>query len=263
MFIANAAPRLNIRRSMRPSGLCSRPPVCWYRNLSFVTACLTLLIAPMQLVAAPAQALDDIRSAAEQHLLDSLHRTAQGTVTAKATSLDNRLRLAPCTVPLEAFLPNGANIGSRATVGVRCSSGNGWTVYVPVDIESEVTVLRLNKALARDAQVTGGDVEVTRERVPGLGSAYLDSVADLKGMRLKRALPGGSLLTPALLQAEAIIRRGQQVILLASVAGIEVRNQGIALADAGAHDRVKVRNLASAKVVEGVVDPSGVVNIAL
>jgi flagellar basal body P-ring formation protein FlgA len=58
-----------------------------------------------------------------------------------------------------------------------------------------------------------------------------------------------------------LIRRGQNVTLAASSAGIEVRAPGLALADAAAHQRVRVQNLYSLKVVEGVADTDGVVRV--
>jgi flagella basal body P-ring formation protein FlgA len=43
--------------------------------------------------------------------------------------------------------------------------------------------------------------------------------------------------------------------------GIEVRAPGLALADAPAQGRVRVQNLNSLKVIEGVADTEGVVRV--
>jgi flagella basal body P-ring formation protein FlgA len=53
------------------------------------------------------------------------------------------------------------------------------------------------------------------------------------------------------------------VVLAARAGGLEVRAPGIALADAGAEQRVRVRNLNSLKIVEGVADTAGVVRVLL
>lgn len=208
------------------------------------------------------QPLPTIQASAEQHLRTVLPN-ANEHVYLKADDLDSRLRLAACPVPLEVFLPNGANIGSRVTTGVRCTQGTQWTIYVPVSIESEVPVLVLNKALARNATIGLQDVETRLQRVPGLGSSHLKSVSELAGQRLKRDLPGGTVLNPAMLQPEIVIKRGQQVTVVASVSGIEVRTQGVALGDASANSRIRVKNLNSAKVVEGLVDNQNMVRINL
>ena len=203
-----------------------------------------------------------IQASAEQHLRSLLPDDGRD-VFIKADDLDNRLRLAACAEPLEAFLPSGANIGSRVTTGVRCTAGTQWTVYVPVTLESEVPVLVLNKALARHSAISGQDVDIKPQRVPGLSSPYLMSVTELKGQRLKRDVPAGTPLTPAMLQPELLVRRGQQVTVVATTAGFEVRTQAIALSDGSANSRIRVKNLNSAKVVEGVVDSKSMVRVEL
>lgn len=208
------------------------------------------------------QSLVSIQQAAEQHLQTLLLKSA-ATVHLAADSLDTRLHLSACAMPLQAFLPSGANLGSRATVGVRCTSGNSWTVYVPVNIESEVKVLRVKRALARDSAISALDVEIRSERVPGTGTVYLSDVTEVQDKRAKRDLAAGTILTPGMLQARLLIQRGQQVTILATVSGIEVRNQGVALTDGSANTRIQIRNLNSAKVIEGVVDQNGVVRVVL
>ena len=61
--------------------------------------------------------------------------------------------------------------------------------------------------------------------------------------------------------ADTVVKRGQQVTLLASVGGIEVRATGRALNDAQAAGRVRVQNLASQMVVEGVVESGSVIRV--
>lgn len=207
------------------------------------------------------QSLSSIQEAAQTHIRDLLPHA--GVVHLTATPLDSRLRLTQCTTPLHAFLPSGANLGSRATVGVRCAAGNTWLVYVPVNIESEIDALSLNKSLSRNAIISGTDVDSRVLRVPGLSSQYVTDPHNLQGQRLRRDLPAGTLLTTSMMQPQLLIRRGQQVTILAKVAGIEVRNQGIALAEGSVNSRVQVKNLSSFKVIEGVVDNNGLVRVTL
>lgn len=208
------------------------------------------------------QSLALIQATAEQHLAGLL-ANRDGMLHIKAADLDSRLRLTACTASLTAFLPSGANPGSRVTVGVRCTQGNQWTIYVPVSIESDVPILALNKALARGQPVTDQDVETRVQRVPGLASEYMKTAGELRGKRLKRALPAGTLLGPTLFEPEILIHRGQQVMVVARISGIEVRTQAIAMGDGAASSRIQVKNLNSAKVVEGWVDSSTVVRIDL
>jgi flagella basal body P-ring formation protein FlgA len=51
------------------------------------------------------------------------------------------------------------------------------------------------------------------------------------------------------------------VTLLAAVGGLEVRAAGVAMNDAAARGRVKVQNITSNRIVEGVVETPDVIRI--
>jgi flagella basal body P-ring formation protein FlgA len=208
------------------------------------------------------QSLDAVQAAAEAFVRAQLPvGNAKHYVT--AAPLDSRLRLQACDAPLEAFSPHANNVIPRATIGVRCPAAAPWTLYVPVSIETEVSVLVLRRALARRARVTLADVEPQVRRMPGSAAQFISDVASLQGHRLRRALPAGSALTVDALAPDILVRRGQQVTLIAEAGGVEIRAQGQALTEGGAQDRVRVQNVTSLKVVEGVVETDSVVRVGL
>jgi flagella basal body P-ring formation protein FlgA len=51
--------------------------------------------------------------------------------------------------------------------------------------------------------------------------------------------------------------------LIAASGDIEIRAQGQALTEGSAHDRIRVQNVSSLKVVEGVVENAGTVRVDL
>lgn len=227
-----------------------------------VLCCLVACSAGRALGEPALQPVDSIRAAAAQHVRQAMPPTSAAVFVA-ADKLDSRLRLPQCGAALESFLPSGANLGSRATVGVRCQQGAMWTVYVPVNIETEVQVLVLRRAVSQDSAISSQDVELQTRRFKGPSSKYLTDVSQLRGMRAKRSLPVGSILVVDGLAPDVLVKRGQQVVLLATVGGIEVRASGIALTDGGAASRVRVQNSSSSKVVEGTVTADSTVRVAL
>jgi flagella basal body P-ring formation protein FlgA len=206
------------------------------------------------------QSLEAIQKAAEAFVRASLpEKSGKHFVT--ANPLDPRLRLEPCAAPLETFSQGtGMNTG-RVTVGVRCPSATPWTIYVPVSIEVETSVLVLRRPLSRRSRVELADVELQVRRVPGLATVFVNDVASLKGHRLKRSLPVGTALTVDMLQPDVLVRRGQQVTLIAANGPVQIRAQGEALTEGALDERVRVRNVSSLKIVEGVVESSGVVRV--
>jgi flagella basal body P-ring formation protein FlgA len=224
------------------------------RCFSLLIAC-TLLFG-IEAMATP-QTLESIRTAAESFVRQGL---PSGKHHVTATRLDERLRLNECDAPLETFSQNPGGGGARVTVGVRCASPQAWTLFVPVTVEVEVAVLVLRRPLARRARVLLADVEPQTRLVPGSANQFISDVANLQGHRLKRALPVGTALTVEMLTPDLLVRRGQQVTVIAASGPVEIRAQGLALNDAAAAERVRVQNVTSLKVVEGVVESEATVS---
>jgi len=84
---------------------------------------------------------------------------------------------------------------------------------------------------------------------------------DLTGRLTRRPIAEGAAVTADALDAPLLIHRGQTVVLAVRSGGFEVRAPGMAMADAAAEQRVRVRNLNSLKIVEGVADTAGVVRV--
>lgn len=209
---------------------------------------------------ADVQSLDEVRAAAVAAVRARI-AGAPGHVIVAAAPLDVRLRLARCGGRLQTSLAGDA-LRDRTVVGVSCRDGTAWSIYVPVTVESEVPVLVARQPAARGAALTAADVTVEVRRVRGIGSAWLADPAALSGRLLRRPVAAGEALAADSFLAAPVIRRGQQVTLVASTGGIEVRALGRALADGAADSRVRVQNLASQKVVEGVVAGPDVIRVS-
>lgn len=208
------------------------------------------------------QAPETIQAAAEEFVRASLPEgSARHFVS--AGRLDPRLRLNQCAAPLEAFSQGTAMTSARMTIGVRCADASSWTIYVPVTVEVEVSVLVLRRPLARRSRVELADVEPQVRRMPGSASAFINDTSSLQGHRLKRALPVGTALRVEMLVPDVLVRRGQQVTLIAANGPVQIRARGQALSEGAASERVRVQNVSSLKIVEGVVESDGVVRVDL
>lgn len=230
-----------------------------------LTALLMFCVASMPSFAqerAPSglQSLDSIARAAESSLRTTLG-PGYPNVELEATSIDPRMRLPTCAGKLDSRAPMPRGAQSRAIVRVACTSGAPWNLNVPVEIRRRTDVLVMKRAAARGESLTAADVTVQSRVLPGLESQYLGAAAELQGRLTRRPIPAGTALTADALAAALLIHRGEKVTLAASHSGIEVRAPGLALADASANQRVRVQNLNSLKIVEGVADTDGVVRV--
>ena len=201
-----------------------------------------------------------LQRAAEAFISRRVSTTGADELIVTAGTVDARLRLPVCSGTLEAFLPAGAQPAARTTVGVRCAAPF-WTVYVPVNVETQMQVLVLKRASPRLGVVGAADVETQARRVAGFPTTYVTDVTSLQGRHLRQAAPPGTALTVDLFAGDLLVKRGQRVTLLSAAGGIEVRAPGEAISDASPDGRVRVQNLNSRRVVEGVAETADSVRV--
>lgn len=178
-------------------------------------------------------------------------------------SLDSRLRLQACEGDLGVFSTKSAVGLGNQTIGVKCNSPVAWTVYVPIKVKVIKSVLVAARPLSSNQLLKQGDIKLLPIDIGTLQHGYLNNPKLVVGQQLKYPISMGSVIKPNNLQAQNIVHRGQQIILVAMAGQMEVRMSGTALADATLGQRVKVKNSASKRVVEGVVNAPGIVNVSL
>jgi len=205
------------------------------------------------------QSLPAIRAAAEKAVHAVIDAGVNG-VRLETVALDPRLRLAACPSRLDTFANAPRNAQSRVTVRVSCAAP-AWTLNVPVEMRRTQPVLVMKRAVGRGEVISPADVTVQNRELPGLASPFLSGTEQLSGRLTRRPIPEGAALTAEALSAALLIKRGQQVTLVAQSSGFEVRAPGRAMADASAQQHIRVQNLNSLKIIEGVAETEGVVRV--
>lgn len=224
------------------------------RRRAATLLCLLALLPPSanSAEAIAWQATSDITAAAEAHLRKLTGPAAKRTAVHAAT-LDPRHLLPLCDRDLETFMRRGSRISARTIVGVRCSGSKPWKVFVPVDVTVTAKVVTARLTLPRDHLLTETDLAIDERDVSGSITGYLSNKDELIGQRLKQQLIAGRIITPAMLQADRIVTRGQTVTLIAHGGGINVSMTGKALMDGALSQRIRVENINSGRIIEGIV----------
>ncbi len=198
------------------------------------------------------QSLDGIKAAATQYLQARIGE-GNGNTRVEAGFLDPRLKLAHCDAPLEAFLNRGVELRHTTTVGVRCSGSQRWKIYVPVSIVTTAIVAVAATHLPPGTAISADSIRFERRDVTRNRKGYYTALDAVAGYRVTRPVMAGQVLAPDALAADNVIRRGQTVTLTVANAGLRINMSGKALADGAVGQRIKVENLSSGRVVEGVV----------
>jgi flagella basal body P-ring formation protein FlgA len=221
--------------------------------------CLGLLFTHVN--AAGYQSIDSIRNAALQFMNDHTEEVYEQEADIDVGRLDSRLMLNQCALPLEVYLPQGSRDLGRFTVGVRCTDDKPWSLHVPVTVTIYKNVIVTAESLPRGKILTESDFKHLKYDVSKLPVGYIEDAAYGVGMELRRRLSSGEPLTTTMMRKPKIIKRGQQVSIIAKAGSIEVRMLGKALAHGAVGDRIRVLNLKSKKKLEGTIMPSGDIRV--
>ncbi len=235
-------------------------------KLKLINRCCCLCLSSLLVFYVPA-----VEAAHQTH--DSIYKTAKSFAATHVSSnydhaakidvgkLDSRLKLNKCNKPLQGFLSNGSSKLGKITIGVKCSGTKPWKLYVPVTISVFKDVLVTKKALHKGDLLTESDLKLEKHDLAKLPHGYFDIKQKAAGMKVKRRVKQGAVLTPAMLKRPRMISRGQKVSIMAMSGRMQVRVDGKALANGSVGDRIRVMNIKSKQKLEGVITASGEVKV--
>ena len=175
--------------------------------------------------------------------------------------IEPRLELERCRQPVRAFLASAQHMQDRATLELRCQNAKPWHIYVQVRIIGTSSVAVAAHAIVLGSVLKAADLRVEQHDLSELPPGFLDDPGIAVGLTASRPISGGAFITNQYLLAAKAVQRGQSVTLVADLGGMSVRMAGKAMSDGLINQRVKVQNLSSGKIVEGIARSEQVVEI--
>jgi len=209
------------------------------------------------------QPLEDIKSSVMEFIDNTMEANTGAEVKIKVGTIDPRLNLRLCSSPLEPFNRRTGNLSGNVTVGVRCSAPKPWTLYVPVEISVFEQVIASAHPLTRGQLIVPQALKVIKLRTSHQHIAYYKNPKNVIGMVASRNIGAGKIITPRLIQAPTVVKRGENVTLLAKTPHLTVRMKGKAMEDGAKGELIKVRNISSNRVIEGTVEKTGIVKVTM
>jgi flagella basal body P-ring formation protein FlgA len=177
-------------------------------------------------------------------------------------AFDPRLRLPACATAPVGRPSAATRSAAQLTIEVRCAAPQ-WRHFVVVRVHAEEAVVVAAHPLSRLQVITADDVVLVPRDLSLLPGGYFRRVEEAIGRIAQRGIGPGEVLAGGVLRAATLVHRGQAVTLVVQAGGLNVRAPGIALADGGLDERVRVRNTNSAREIEGVVRSPETVEVAL
>jgi len=155
----------------------------------------------------------------------------------------------------------GKHMRDRVLVELRCTGAPSWHIYVPVRIVGTSMVAIAARAIVVGSVLTDKDVRTEQHDLSELPPGYIDDPTVAVGLTASRPISSGAIITNQYLLGAKAVVRGQAVTLVADVGSMSVRMAGRAMSDGLMNQRVKVENLSSGKIVEGIARSEQVVEI--
>ena len=193
----------------------------------------------------------------EQHLQESQLSDTEIHVD----KVDSRLRLSPCQEAPQAFIPTGTKLQGKISIGIKCPGPKPWTVYVPAYIKVFQDVIASAHTLTKGSRVSANEIITVRKEVAELTRGYFTNPDDVIGKILTRPINAGQVFSPRRLKAPLLVKRGDEVTIVAASGPLEVRVKGKALEDAAKGEQLSVRNIRSKRVIQAVATDEGMVKI--
>lgn len=229
-----------------------------------LSACFLLLLPAL----ADAQdARGQLDALARQQVAAELKSAAQkagwkGMTFTVNNNLPNSLgKLAACPDgPQLRALEAPASITARRRFEASCAGQSGWpvsfisqpTVYLPTVVASG--------EIARGQTLDAAQLKLAPVEIGKSSRSYFTDIAEVAGKTARRRIRADQPLTPALLDGAMLVRRGQQVKIVASQDGIQASAVGEAMANGKQDEVIRVKNLRSQKIIEAKVSASGEVS---
>jgi flagella basal body P-ring formation protein FlgA len=147
---------------------------------------------------------------------------------------------------------------ARMRFAVRCPDAGGWRYEYVVRGRLSAMVAVAAAPVAANEPLTDGQVALERRDISAIADP-ISAPEQAVGQTSRRVLRTGDILRSSQLAAPVLVKRGDQVVMLARRDGIEVSTSGEALDGGSRGAIVRVRNSGSGQVVRMRVTGAGTV----
>jgi flagella basal body P-ring formation protein FlgA len=162
-----------------------------------------------------------------------------------------------CAQPL-AIDPVDTRMLSRMRFAVRCPVDGGWRSEYVVRAHVSAVVAVAASAVPVGEPLTDAMVSLERRDITLIPDALGSTEAAL-GQTSRRSLRPGDVLRAGQLAAPVLVKRGDQILMIARREQVEVSTSGEALDNGARGAIIRVRNAASGQVVRMRVTGAGTV----
>jgi len=205
------------------------------------------------------QPMSSIKKAITQYILDNIDTQQDFEIT--VNSLDDRLKLPKCNLPLETYSRHSTLKAGSLSIGVRCRGKQPWSLYNSAKLNIYKSVLVLKDNMGRNTLIRPELVTSARKANIKLSRGYFTDFSQLQGSISVRNIQAGTVLRPAQFISPKLIKKGDKVTIRANSKSFTIQMSGHALSDGKLNQQIRVKNSRTKKIIEGTVIEAGVISV--
>lgn len=169
--------------------------------------------------------------------------------------------LAACST-LAPFMPPGARLRGRTTVGVRCAGEHPWTLYLQARVSLVATYYSAAHQIEPGVVLTAEDLAPREGDLANLPQAVITDPAQAVGAVALARIGSGMLLRQDMLKSATSVTIGQTVRVVAVGEGFTISSEGSVMNNASPGQQVRVKT-SGGQIISGTVKDGSTVEIQM
>ncbi|AEK60770.1 flagellar basal body P-ring formation chaperone FlgA [Collimonas fungivorans] len=170
----------------------------------------------------------------------------------------------PACDALEPFLPSGARVWGRVSVGLRCNDNGSarpaWTRYVPAYVAVVANYYVAGRPISAGDTLGAADIQPRQGDLSALPRGVVTNPQQAAGMVASNRIALGAPLRLELLRGATVIQQGQSVKVQSQGSGFVVSTEGRAMTNATAGAAIQVKTQAG-QMLSGIARADGSVEL--
>lgn len=184
----------------------------------------------------------------------------QTTITLAKTL--NPLPNLVCVHEPKLTLPQAhSGLHARMRVYAECTEPTPWKVNIPLQVTIHHPIVVTQKPMQQGETFSDDHLVLQPVDILSLHEGFFDNQQPIIGKVAKQNMPAGQVISPRHVQAPKLIKRGEMVLISVKKQGLQVKMKGRSLEDGFLGSTVKVENLQSKRIVEGIVNQNKEVEV--
>jgi flagella basal body P-ring formation protein FlgA len=186
-----------------------------------------------------------IEQLATAYLTEQFPSSNEEKVLISVSSLDPRIEIKSCGVPLLVNIPEKNNT-RNVNLKISCNDTASWKIYLSAKIQITKAILVATSTINKGDMLNKDNVALNYLPVNQIRGDKLSDTALVFGAKAKKRIAQGRAISKT---SFCLVCKGDFVTIIAASDGFSIKTQGMALSSGNVNDQIRVRNSRSNKVI--------------